>query len=290
MLLIPQLLSVCKEIQALALRRELRDLVLNLNLCKTGSPTDRSSFGYYARHLHRQFFGFLDLDRRRTKLAQGKYPILLPPIEDKERELLSHGHRLLASIVSCCLRRSIMEPLNDYIDPYFGQSLKIVESWENQLPSLPSLYDCVAKTKPAVLLRREVSRVKPDLFGKQFLQGISAIQTRLNKQGVHDTPEDIIEVTLSSGSHVFQGTVYPVMIGVLCMREVITNIIQILYQATIRDKPIILNENNVYGIEKHNAHLSGEGLTLDMQPSTFEERFGTPGDIVRIRLPYIDKW
>lgn len=75
--------------------------------------------------------------------------------------------------------------------------------------------------------------------------------------------------------------------SMISARKVISNIDQLIYQALLKDKPVVLNLDNVVKIKNHNYHAISEGLSLVVQPIS-DELFTDINDILLVDIKGVE--
>jgi len=281
---------LCKKIWELKIREPIKKLIRELNISSgtsIGGERDRSNFGYIARQQIAQFLGYIIVDEKRAEIEKSPYTRVVPILSEKEIELLRKAHFILEYLDGRCtsIVTAVIPNSGKALDPYsqFSYSKRdfniaeIVD--QNIFTLLISAFHSSDIVQNILSISPELSKKIPasEYFGAAF-----SFIKRLERCGVHDTPEDFKEIKYTITRDSAEYLVQKLLFSVMCLRKILTNINQLLHQAFLSDKLIVFNEDNIVDIVKYNHHHAGEGITLLIQPLG-NEFLVDLGDIVLVK-------
>jgi len=254
---------LCKSVKESPLRDEAGNLILGLNF------NERGTFGLYARQRQSQVLGYLAVDQERPELER-KRGQTLPPLEDDERRLLADVHRQVVE-----LNRRCIAPLLDAlpkcvraVDPYVetkyvqqpvdaGRELFEMEAAGSLVASFHRHPAIVAALETTGSLGRELSE-------DHYRGDVGALHHILMEDGplkgrrrLHRHLR-LVFATSVKGHLGHMG-------ALVCVRDSLANLNQLLFQALLMDKLIIFDEENTVDVGVRIAHTGGFGVGLVCQ-------------------------
>lgn len=267
--------NTAKKIWELELTSQVRKLLTDLNSTsedKSNTLGDRSHLGYIARRQRAQFMGYLIVDYKRDYINE-KSGDNIPNISDKEREILKRANFILSYI-----NKKSVENITDAI-PNLTSTLSIYSNFEypdyeykieelinvsDFLPLIESIKECEI-TKNILNSPREFACSIPS---DSYLGASMEFNTRLQRKGVHEVPQDFVDLNFDKNSPEFIAR--NLILSAMCLRQTLKNVATLLFQAFQIDRLPMLNENNIINIENYNSNLVGKGLTIAIQPNGVE--------------------
>lgn len=285
-----ELYSLCKELQKINLREEIRNLIIDLSRCtdKTmWTEKDRSAFGSLAEQQSAQFMGYLIVDKKRDEIEKSGL-LKVPPINDYERELLKKAHFIINYLCKKCISKIIsrIPNLTNTLNPYFqfsypNYSLNIHDLIDIQV--FKNIEDQFNDSMPVKNIYNLPSDLSIKIDSEKYLGLVIGFTNRINNCGVHDSPKDFNDLYLryTPGSQEYNAL--KLLFSVLCVREILKIMNQLLYQAFLNNKLPLLDQDNIINISKQNSHSVGEGITLLNQPNG-DEIFSNPGDLILLKV------
>jgi hypothetical protein len=115
---------------------------------------------------------------------------------------------------------------------------------------------------------------------EKYLGPVLAFIKKIERYGVHNTPEDFKDLNFKEDSPEY--ILNKLLFSLMSFRKILENINQLIYQAFLMDKLVVLSDNNIINILENNTHMIGQGLTILIQPIA-REIFTILGDLILIR-------
>jgi len=279
--------NICKEIKKIELRNQIKDLINELNISSKqnkGASNDRSEYGYIARKQNAQFMGYLIVDEKREEIEKDS-PSKVPEIELEEKELLKKAHYII-KYLNEKLTHSIVErvpnlklTLNPYSQfSYQEYSLDITQIIN--ISTFDSLIEAVSNCNVIKNIDNTSNKLIQNISSKNYLGLVLAFIKRIERYGVHNTPEDFKDLNFKEDSPEY--ILNKLLFSLMSFRKILENIDQLIYQAFFMDKIVVLNDNNIINILKNNTHMIGQGLTILIQPIA-REIFANLGDLILVK-------
>lgn len=281
---------LCKEIQKLSFREEIRNLINDLNKCtdKTiGTEKDRSRFGSYAKRQMAQFMGYLIVDKKRG-IIENSNMLKVPVISDNERELLKKSNFLINYICKICVSRVIefIPNLAEILDPYIRFSYPSYDIDIEEIIDIKYLQPLKVAFNENILIKNiyntpiELSR---KIDSKKYLGAVLGFTKKIYDCDVNESPREFDDLVFKNivGSNEY--ILSKLLFSIMCIREILLVIAQMIYQAILNEKLFVLDNNNVFNISEQNAHLIGNGITLLSQPRG-NEIFCNPRDLILLKI------
>ena len=278
--------NICKEIKKIELRNQIKDLINELNKSsKQNIGTDRSYYGEIARNQNTQFMGYLLVDERREEIEKDR-PSKVPEIELEEKELLKKAHYII-KYLNEKLTHSIVErvpnlksTLNPYSQfTYQEYSLDITQIID--IGIFDNLIEVVNNCNVIENIDNTPNKLIQNIPYKTYLGPVLAIIKRIERYGVHNTPEDFKYLNFKEDSPEY--ILNKLLFLLMSFRKILENINQLIYQAFFMDQLVVLDNNNIINILENNTHMIGQGLTILIQPIVAREIFTNSGDIILVK-------
>lgn len=277
--------NICKEIKKIELRNQIKDLINELNKSsEQNRGSDRSYYGEVARNQNAQFMGYLLVDERREEIEKNR-PSKVPEIELEEKELLKKAHYII-KYLNEKLTHSIVErvpnlksTLNPYSQFSFQEySLDITHIIE--IGTFDNLIEVVSNCNVIKNIDNTPNKLIQNIPYEKYLGLVLAIIKRIERYGVHNTPEDFKYLNFEEDSPEY--ILNKLLFLLMSFRKILENINQLIYQSFFMDKLVVLNDNNIINILENNTHTIGQGLTILIQPIA-REILTNSGDIILVK-------
>lgn len=285
MSILPAVYKLTRSIQCTDLRQRLHQLIHGLmGSTSTGQfQQDRSMFGYLGRKRRRQFLGFLEVDNLRSQEEARALPFTIPPLEDEERSLLHLAHRHLLALNQACLV-GLDSMVAELANPYaITSELSPLAPSEFQLFSQQEVSTVVEgfRQHPAYQVLERLSKdVIRSVPAVQIQQAVLQFTHRIRQAGVDHVPSDF-EVLHFPVRNSPQYVITQLLIAVMCLRESIFNLDQLVYQAVVNDQLNALTEDNIVNLRTI-SHLIGNGYIVECQP-TGKELISDVGELILLK-------
>jgi hypothetical protein len=255
--------QLCKSVKKAPARDDIANLILGLNL------NERGTFGLYAREQYAQLVGYLLVDQERSAI-ETKRGRSVPPLADDERQLLTDVHRQIVELNRRCIA-PLLESLPNCaraVDPYgelkyagravsSGREILGTEVGNEIVAGFHQHPAMVAALETTEFLAHELSedsyRSEVRILHHILMEG-GPLKSRRQ-------PRRYLRLILAKS---VKG--YIRHIGALvCVRDSLANLNQLLFQALLMDKLVIFDEDNTIDIGVQIAHSGGFGVGLVIQ-------------------------
>lgn len=289
-----ELFAICKTIWKIELREQIKSLIKSLNsLCEEdiNSNRDRTMLSQIARKQNAQFLGYILAHERREEIEKNinlSVAALLPD----EYELLCKAHCIIKYLNNQLVQSLVKDipSLSGVLNPYCIFSDKEHDFNIRELVDV-SIFDSIIKsfrTIPSYLALKKVPlNISAKINEDGYINGALEFIRRIEERGVHEIPEDFHELRNASLMNTPERIVQMLFFSVMALRKTISNIDQIIFQAFIQEKLVVLNEENIINIVHNNTNMIGRGLTILIQP-TYNEFTTHPGEIILVKFQMKD--
>jgi hypothetical protein len=259
--------QLCRRVKESMLREQIATLLLSLNISKPGHG--RGTFGYYARSQRAQVMGYLIIDQQRDQLNAESPHRGIPPLEDDERIFLASVQKQITDLNRRCIE-PLTEALPDCaraVDPY--NRFAYVEP-----PDIPSI-DFISKDSTSELVSQFqehpalsavlkcVRDLDEALTPDHFLSDVLEMTESIMKLGPLEGPDNLYDYRRSKGDNRSVHTL--LMTALLCLRDSLSNLNQLLFQSIFTDKLIFLDQTNIIDLGPRISHSTSYGVTLVCQ-------------------------
>ncbi|MFG6113662.1 hypothetical protein ACGTN9_00640 [Halobacillus sp. MO56] len=289
--------ELCKTVIKSPLREEVSVMMNEINHfqeVQIGQKLDKYEMGKSIRNqsavkANIQFYGYLIANHKRKEIEKD-LNCLVPELSQKHFNLLTKLHKefmfvdekIIKLLPDNLIHRRTLNPYSMYGNVVSKDlsSFKSSIFSEDQLERLKSSF---RKHKGF----QEIGKIPVNLYSElnkvsdEKIENTNYVFTdRLYKAGVMTYPDDMLEAIRSAKRG---NALIPLkyMFSLMCIRESIHTLNQLIYQAFLQDKLPVYNEDNLISIES-SSHLGGEGYTLKSQ----YEYNSKPRDLVHVINPY----
>ncbi|MGN7387140.1 hypothetical protein [Sporosarcina sp. SAFN-015] len=289
--------EMCKTIlKNSSFRDEVSSMMSELNKfqdVKIGERLDQYEFGKIIRNqsaekANIQFYGYLVADSQRKEIEK-QFNCLVPQLTKEQYGLLTKLHREIIYINEKIINllpnnlnhRSILDPYSIYekvvTKEHSYDSLiftdEILESLQLHFKKHKGFQE-IGEIPSG--LHSELNKIS----SKNIENIIFLFTDRIRKAGVMHSPDDILEAIENAKR---DKTIIPLkyFISLMCIRESIQTLNQLIYQSFFQSKLPIYNEDNLISIRSA-SHLVGNGYSLKSQ----QIYNLNPIDLVHVFDPY----
>ena len=276
-----------KDVKASSPCTALREKLRELNTVQEGR-VDRSTFGYMARQQRAQLYGYVLLDQMRGELiSRDDRPLILPDLDEEERELLLRANAQILELNAHCVQ-SVLEVFPNAfraLSPY-GRFPAITSQPAASEPLFaPEIFATAAaafQNHPAIQVARAAPReLIRRIPSDALFDMVQEFESSLTKAGVLKAPGNLIRTIDAVPRSNTQRVLLRYINALTCLRASVRALDQMFYQALISDRLPVLSSDNVIAIQNSTHHYAGHGLRLIYQPdgATFHLE---PGDSLLI--------
>lgn len=288
--------ELCKTIIKSPLRNEVSEMmneIKNFQIIEVGEKLDKFEMGKAIRNqsaekAHIQFYGYLVANSKRKEIEK-EQNCLVPELAKEHFNLLTRLHKefmLMDEIVINLLPSNLnhRRTLNPY--SMYGNVVIKDESFKSSIftdDQLDRLKSSFRKHKGF----QEIGKIPVSVYSELNKISIEKIEEanyvftdRIYKAGVMNYPDDMFEAIRDAKRG---NSIIPVkyMFSLMCIRESLHTLNQLIYQAFLQDKLPVYNEDNLISIES-SSHLVGKGYSLKSQL----EYSPKSRDLVHVINPY----
>ena len=265
--------QLCKSVRQSASADGLANVILGLQTSKSAvSDSGRSILGLYARKQYIQILGYLIIDQNRERINSAENsPLLTSPLKDNERNFLAWAHQKIVELNHRCI-----EPLLKVIpqcvlavDPY---NRFIYEKPESSV--FPELFDANAASSlikafhshPGINIALSTSEpYRGKITENQYGNYIVELEDFILKDGPLTSSDEVRSLREKREFNSFNHH----MLAIMCVRDSLYNLNQLIYQAIFTSKLFVLGEENVIDVGAETVHSTGLGVGLVFQPTRF---------------------
>jgi hypothetical protein len=271
--------SICKTVRALPWRGDVCTLVDNLN---KGS---RGSFGLLARQQFRQFMGYLYPPKM---LAPGGGPMPeMTVLNDVERKLIVRANSVILEVDNAILKflGAVSQTIPSAVNPYPGFELGSFESGGNEKVLEGEVANLLVEISRVPEFIRLVEILKAIVVEKgkalPFDAGVAVYERCIAEAGIQGVPEDFKLMEYQGGP---TRAIHKAVCYLVCIRGMIQNINQLIFQMFISDKLFALGDENIFELGGLNSNSVGANLTLSIQLNSMENYLISAGSIALLTL------
>lgn len=224
-----------------------------------------------AKNAHIHFLGYLIADSKRKEIEK-EFDCLVPELSKKHitllikvhREFINMNEKIINLLPNNLTHKSVLNPYNMY-ENIVSQDSDFESSvfTEVQLDNLQSSF-----RKHRAF--QEIAKIPIDLYADLNLisndkinEGHYIFTDKIYKAGVMSYPQELVDVVKSAKRG---NAILPVkyIYSLMCIKESIYILNQLIYQAFFQEKLAVYNDDNLISI-KSSSHYGGKGYTLKSQ-------------------------
>lgn len=268
--------ELCKSVKQSGHRNPIADLLLGLQVSKpSATGVDRSMLGYYARKQYLHILGYLLIDQHRERFEENEIahqPI--PPLEAGERNLLAGVHNEITELGQRCiepLMKAIPQcalAVNPYSRILYG---KFESDTSDRLLDKTLAASLVSKFHHHPGIGEALSTLEwlgEEINEEHYVSDVVRNEDYILKKGPLTSPDEFYSLR-ERGPDTPQKIHNRHMVAIMCVRDSLYNINQLLYQAILTNKLMVFDEENVIDLGPRVVHSSGMGVSLAFQPTRF---------------------
>lgn len=253
--------SACRSLKDSPVREELSSAVINTNF---------SGFGQAVRTLGLQFFGVLLVDQNRHA-----YEIKLETVPPEMIALFAFAHQSIVELNQECVR-PIVEAIGNAhlaIDPYSEFILeKQIPVSDQRIFDPDSTFNLLTQfhLHPAISVAIDSFNTCNEIVtAEHFYNDVIRYRNQLTEHGPMHEPEWLDSYQRSSGAGP-ERMHNRLMLALLCIRESLRNMDQLLFQSAIFDKLIKFDSNNLIDLSSTYSNGSGSCLGIVFHNGNFD--------------------
>ena len=284
-----ELFATCKALRERVARERLRTLIRGLNT-SSGMGQDGAGagggFGYAARQQRAQVFGYLLVDQECRRLGAAQPLRELSPLRADERSVLSAAHAEFAELDSACVSslEKAIPGVSAAVNPYSGLialARGVQPSDDRLFPSdaIKSIAAAFGRLPPLAVAVSTASSFPNPIPVEECERAVLVFDRDINTRGVWESPPDLEAFFHREPPDSPRRAIYVHLLALLCTRECLRVVNQILFQAILVDKLGALNGDSIVSHKKHGSNLIGQGVTVEYVPSA-GIGFAEPGDVL----------
>lgn len=279
--------GVCKELQKTSLKNDICSLITKLNCYREGQEElDRSTFGYYARKLKNQFYGYLFVDENKDNIFHLRDYVLL---NKEERLLLRQGHKVLTDFIDYCLEdiKQLAPNVAKNINPYSRyspiQQVPVDSKIDKYL-----LKQCASEFKNTKLYKQLLNspmwKYIKKMTHENLEQLIGILDRDVLRSSLDIVPKDIEEFAyrMIGNSKSLEDILMLDSCIMLSLREMLSNACQLMYLALVGGDLVVLNNDNLISIDEQKWNSVYSYMTVLVQGIIINGNTELVGDIVLI--------
>lgn len=244
-------------------REQVGDLIRRLN---------GTEFGYIARNHHAQILGYLMVDQERDKLEEAPFNLNIQLLNDFERKLMSAVHMQIVQLNEQCTVpvRDRLHNCAMAIDPFnkFQYNAPLDTPACNILSQ--DAIDAMAKSfhrHPAIIAALDsCALITNKVTESHYVASVLKFTEILIREGVFNTPKELTDIAFTQSKESQYRLVARHLIALMCIRDSLAILDQLIYKAMVSDRLPVLTEDNIIDIEGPSHHHAGSGLSLIYQP------------------------
>lgn len=265
--------KLSKEIWKLEIREDIKNIIHSMNFIPKDSTEEQrqySNYAYVSKHQKAQFMGYLIVDYKKDLLSDNP-TFTFDGLQEDTLNIIKKCNYILQYINEKCIEDIVAK------HPNLKNVLTIYSLFDypeyaydiNTLIDVNKLTPLISSFKNSDIIKcilnfnqNELSKIPENVF----LNVILELRERIIQSGVNNIPEDFHEIIVNHNPSV-QIVLAKIFLIILSTREMINNILNMLYQAFLTDKLSIFDENNIINIDSYNKTLLSSGLIILTQPT-----------------------
>lgn len=265
--------QLCKSFRQSASADELANVIMGIQTFKPAiSDSDRTILGFYARKKYIQVLGYLFIDQYREQIKSAENPLtLIPPLKDSERNLLAWAHCKIVELNHRCI-----EPLLNAIpqcasavSPYSRFIYKEPESSEDAElfdTNIASSVIAAFHSHPGInIALSTLEPYKGKIDENHYRNHILKLEDFIAQDGAFTSSDEVRSLKKADPQNPYNRH----MLAIMCVRDSLYNLNQLIYQAIFTGKLFVLGEENIIDVAVETVHSTGLGVGLLFQPSRF---------------------
>jgi len=242
---------------------------------KEGNNLPKSKLGKIirnqsARNANIQFYGYLLAHQRKDEIEK-ELDCTVPSLTEKQVSTLQDIHNEILYLNYKCIENLPRQLKHHYaINPYFEYNGHVLKNKYSPFifdhEEIQKLKNTFSQHKGFKLIEKidnsdfnELNKINTE----RLVGGIIAFEKSIIKAGVKRSPKDL-EDTFKKQLKLSAKTPVLYMIALLCIKESLKNINQLIYQSFIHNKLLSIDKNNIINYSS-SSHYIGEGFIVETQ-------------------------
>ena len=286
-----EIFQLCKKIQKKDETQLVSNLIKGLSMVKDGEQfhSSRADFNQVAKHSKNQFYGYLY-----TNDHTEEYISIFPqitPLDPEEVQLISKAHATIMMLIHGCLDdfKSQFPKLYFGLNPYW--KYKPINADYEKAESILSVADyqkAILAFKSSALYQKlytsNVNEIVENLSDNDIHTMFAALDNEMRSCPIDQVPKSIEDFTKSL--HTEYKDVPELLIAeiilIIALRKSLENACSLLFTALVGENLIVLNDDNIIGIEKSFSNSLRKIFILSCNDIFLLESTNTAGDIALI--------
>jgi hypothetical protein len=267
--------KLCKEITQLEERLMIKNALSNI---QSDDKYGGNALDYLARRHGLQVLSYLIIEQ-----SHDQNYLMISQLPQEMRLIFEQWHMQLQILNNLCLRNVLeyIPACRIIADPYANELYQIEENHEVNTPLSIDIIEEFTQTfqqHPAI---QNILSLDLDLI-------------RLNEQSYIDNfnffsslfgdPNELFRLILSTPRKSPQQLMVYHILTILCLRDAISNLDQLLFQAMYRDRLPILNEDNIIQISGRASDILKNTITITYQTNDQVAPFLEPNNLVLVKV------
>lgn len=275
-----EVFKLCKILQKKDEAKQIGELIHNLSVSSENKITGEvrhtlhGDFAYVAKHSRNQFQGFLFVDDNVDKL-KFQIPLKIEPLTKSERELIERGHRTLIKFIEMCLddisKKSLI--VAEAMNPYFLFKEVIYDDSLESLLTDDEMAYAVKLFKEGkiykTLIASKVEKLFENIDKQKMSILIGTLEKEIGKCFDENIPSDLREFSYRLIQKKQYKDITDVMLSfcilIIALKESLSVICQLFYEAICGADLIVLNNDNIIRIENRSVNSICETFKVLIQ-------------------------
>lgn len=285
--------SLCKEIQQWPFRQEVKDLLHRIDTttdARSQRGDNYGELGYLAKQQFLEILGYLAINAKADEIHKLPVPLSIKKLDAHELDILETGHRFITEAIQQCAGK--LDPqlpnISTVLSPY-SRIAYTLRTTPNQRPGTPSATALVDAFQTHPCLRAITATINAlpqikTLTPPQIAAGVLGVEQQIAKHGLFSAPSEFHELSFQPRN---PGLVMKTFLfNLVGLRSSLRNAAHLMYQAFRFQHLPVLNNDNVFQIEKQVGHALGESIRFVALPEGIENypHSPNPGDIIVVKL------
>ena len=258
--------DLCKECKKHPRSQEIRELIHNISVVVTkkeedilGSPP-HGDFAYISSHHNVQFLGYFITDESIDEINK-QPPFHVTPLDENERYVIEMAHKTLQAFIDACISEIKEKHPKAYIliNPYSQYREPDLKTGANSIFNRDAFEECVTALRRGKVYKKLIENdtlYALDSVSKEHLQLLSSLidkEFRRNYSNVSKETEDIL-LKFDTASPTMPDILMVYCIYCHALQRVLSNAIQLLFEAILGKKFVVLNNDNIINIDQRGSN------------------------------------
>lgn len=286
-----EIFQLCKKIQKKDETQLVRNLINGLSMVKEGEEfhSSRADFNHVAKHSKNQFYGYLYTNDH-TEEYISVFP-QITPLASEEIQLLSKAHSTIMMLIHGCLDdfKSHFPKLYFGLNPYWKYK-PITPAYEKADSILieADYQKAISAFKTSALYQKlytsNVNEIIENFSDNDIHIMFAVLDNEMRTCPIDQVPESIEDFTKSLYTEYkdIPALLMAEIILIIALRKALENACSLLFTALVGENLIVLNDDNIIGIDKNFSNSLRKIITLSCNDIFLSGSTNTAGDIALI--------